>query len=159
MARKYYAFGGVVSPATPTDFAIINGDNNRLVRVTKVLFSSLQTTAGQNLFFVAKRSTANTGGTSSVLSAVPADSQSIPAAAVVQRYTANPTTGNLVGFIWRAYSSTPAVASVVDNRPLIVDFGDGIPLRNASEGLALHFGGAALPAGFTLAVGFEWTEE
>jgi len=150
-------------PATPTDMATITGSATRTIKVTRVVFSSTQTTAGINTFFLVKRSTANSGGTSASVTAVPLDSTNPAATATVLSYTANPAAlGTAVGNVRASKLITPAPASL-QNPEWIWEFDllntQPVTLRGTTQVLALNFNGAALPAGLNVNVAFHWTEE
>jgi hypothetical protein len=82
-----------------TDIFTITGSNTKVIRVRKLVFQGSSNANNVANISVIKRSTANTGGTSSVQTAVPLDSLDAAATAVVTAYTANPTVGAAVGVI------------------------------------------------------------
>lgn len=151
-------------PATPTDVFTITGGIGKVTRILRVGISTIQTTAGINTWFLVKRSTANSGGTSSAITAVPCDSANGSAVSSVLSYTANPSTGTSVGNVWSGRISSPDVAAVGTQSPFtIIDFidlfGQPLVLRGTSQVIAWNFAGAALPAGLSV-IGFvQWTEE
>ncbi len=160
------ASAGFAPPATPTDLCVISGSATKKVRVRRAELFSAQTTAALNTFHLVKRSTANTGGTATNLTAVPMDSGMMAATvASLANYTANPTTGTSVG---RArVMTTLSVASATSTLfpvPLVMDFdvyndSNPIVLNGVAEELAINFGGLALPTGLTVFCSFAWTEE
>jgi len=81
----------------PTDIFTIIGSATKKVCVTKFAISGTKQQDDIIDLVVLKRSTANTGGTSTVMTNVPNDSTNPAATAVVRAYTANPTLGTLVG--------------------------------------------------------------
>lgn len=92
---------GAVLAALTTDFWCIQGSNTKTVFVTAILVTgqaaSSALSARLNLVV---RSTANTGGTSSTLTAAPLDPNNAGATATVVVYTVNPAgLGNLVGVV------------------------------------------------------------
>lgn len=151
-------------PAAPTDMVSIQGSASKTVRVTRLWLSATQTTAGTNTWFIIKRSTADTAGTSTTLTNVPLDSTSAAATAVIKTYTANPTLGSAVGnlqvlkLFTPTTSTSPAVGLYQMDFTLEGQF-KGIVLRGTTEMLVLNFGGAALPAGLSVVVSVEWIEE
>jgi hypothetical protein len=156
------AFVGLVVPATPTDVFTILGSATKTVRITAIRFT-VSTTAGSGILINAslvKRSTADTGGTSTVAVNVPYDSTDSAGTAVVRGYTANPTLGTAIGPI-RAirYAATPAA---VPNQEAIFEFGTRpaktVILRGTSEQLCLNFGSTSI-TGNVVDVSVEWTEE
>jgi hypothetical protein len=155
--------GAFTPPATPTDVAIITGSATHTVYVTRIELSTTQTAAGVNNWFMIKRSTANTGGTSATPTLVPLDSNNPAATAVVRSYTANPTTlGTSVGNVrvTKVLSDSPTTAFPP---PYVFDFTNsglcsGVVLRGVAQSLCLNFNGVALPGGLNVTVNFEWVE-
>lgn len=149
-------------PATPTDMVTITGSATRTIRILKVEISTLQTTAGINTFFLIKRSTADTSGTSASVTAIPHDSGDAAATATVLSYTANPTLGTTIGTVRASKLLTPA-STTTQSGVYVWDFDDlnGKPviLRGTSQVLAVNFNGAALPSGLNVNCSIEWTEE
>lgn len=164
--RQYYGVStqAFTPPATPTDISTIIGSATTTIRVTRIEISTTQTTAGINTWFVIKRSTANTGGTSATPTIVPLDSNNAAATSIVRSYTANPTAlGAAVGTM-RATRILSDATGTTAQTVYTFDFtnggiSSGIVLRGVAQTLALNFGGAALPAGLSVSVNFEWSEE
>jgi hypothetical protein len=89
---------GLASAASATDIAVLSGNASNTVIVTKIMVSCTQTTAGIIDLILLKRSTADTAGTSTGSpTTVPLDSSNAAGSSSVLTYTANPTTGSLVG--------------------------------------------------------------
>lgn len=119
-----------------------------------------------------KRSTANTGGTSANNTIIPLDSRHTPTA-VPKQYTANPTTGTLVGPIstimvmgignYGYNVPNPGVVAPQSgpNKMMVMwDNGDNrgpLTLRGTAEGVVLNGNGVAPPG--TLSVQCIWSEE
>jgi hypothetical protein len=150
-----------------TDIFTITGSATKTIRIIKITISGTQTTRSYNDVVLLKRSTPNTSGTSTTRTAVRYDSSDAVATAVVQAYTANPTTGVLVGnfdTINMPFGiDTPT--SPQSNGSLEVfswNFGSGplkaIVVRGINEVVAINFNGQTLP-GSTLDVSVVWTEE
>ncbi len=154
----------ITPPATPSDFCILNGSASKTIRVLRMILSTTQTTAGVNEFFIVKRSTANSGGTSTSPTICPYDSNNAAAQATVLQYSANPTTGATVANVLTARMLTPTTTSATQAY-VVIDFtstgltSSGIVLRGAAQGLAFNFNGAALPTGLNVNCTYEWTEE
>ena len=150
-------------PATPTDVFTITGSATKQVRVTKIGFTSTQTTSGMNQWFLVKYSTANGGGTATAPAPVPMDSLNSAATASVFAYTVNPAGGTALGSIFSAlvWSPAPAAASglILTEVDLVDMFGQPLVLRGVAQSLALNFNGAALPVGLTVMAYVQWTEE
>ena len=151
----------LVPAAAATDMFTITGSATKTIRVLRIDISATQTTAGENTIVLLKRSTANTAGTSTAPTAVPHDSASAAGTATVLAYTANPTTGTLVGNLrsrkiaFQGATGTTSDVAVFDfgNRP-----GQAIVLRGVSQVLALNLNGATITGG-SCAISVEWTEE
>lgn len=163
---SYLAFTSSFTPgANPTDIFTITGSASKLIRVLSMFISSVQTTAGVNLWQILKRSTANSGGTSATITTVRSDQNDAAETAVVRQYTANPTLGSVVGVVWSGHLAAPALtsASLPANIGSFVNFtedlGKPIILRATSDVLSWNFGGVALPAGLAIRAGVRWTEE
>jgi len=153
-------------PATPNDVFSIYGSASKTVRVTRIGISGIQNTAGVNSWFLIKRSTANTGGTPTTLTNVPNDSNNTAATATVVNYTANPSPlGSTVGTVWSGKINSPAAATagIGGLQGIVLDFvdmfGQPICLRGTAQGLVWNFNGAGLPAGLSLLIWCQWTEE
>lgn len=153
--RTFAAATALFTPAaSSTDIFVIGGSATKTIRLLRLLLSGTQTTAGNiGQVAVVKRSTANTGGTAVAATAVALDSDPVkPASALVQHYTANPTTGTLVGAIWQKRCLLPAPASVADGVLFDLDFtqllnGKLPVLRGLAEQFAINLGGGTLPTG------------
>lgn len=159
------AAGPITPPATPTDMITITGSATKTIRVLTIEFSAQQTTQSTNTIFIAKRSTANSAGTSTSPTVVPVDSNDAAGTAVVRQYTVNPTLGTLVGnvAIERVFTSVPG-ATATGAAGYTFDFWNsgaskGIVLRGTTQVLAINFNGAALPIGFSVSATITWVEE
>lgn len=161
--RTYDAATFPFTPGTtPTDVFTISGAATRIIRITRVRLSGIQNTAGINSWYLLKRSTLNTGGTSTLITNVSRDSTQLAALAIVRSYTADPATGTLVGLIRSGKLLTPSNTSLASDT-LIWDFDDiqsnPVVLNNANELIAINFNSAALPAGLSIHCCVTWTEE
>ena len=145
---------------TPTDIFTITGSATKTIRITRIGFSGSQTTAGQRDVLLIKRSTADTGGTSTAVAAVPHDSANAAATASVLFYTANPTLGTAVGAIRSARLYFATVTTDSDN--YFWDFGtrptQAIVLRGSNQQLAVSLNSIA-GVGNSVDINIEWSEE
>jgi hypothetical protein len=164
-ATYSYSNPSFVIPATPTDIITIEGSASKTIAITRVWISTIQTTAGVNSWYLAKRSTAWTGGVHVAGVAVPHDSSDPAGSAVVGHWTTLFTGGgSLVGNVWggRLDSPAPATAGIGGFVGTFIDFtrlyGKPHMLRGTGESLGINFNGAALPAGMTCLGGFTWFE-
>lgn len=158
--------------ATPTDVAILNGSSSgKIVRITRIEIDALCTAATAAALEVQliKRTTVNTGGTTTGSPAgVAYDSNDGSPTATLLCYTANPaTTGTSAGIV-RDGKIVPVLSpfTATDFPPhdkITWDFGNrpekALVLNNASEGYAINLAGAAIPAGLSMGISFEVTEE
>jgi hypothetical protein len=166
-ASTYSATSGSFTPgATPTDIVTLIGSATKTIRILRLELSTTQTTLGMNTWFLVKRSTANSGGTSTNPTVVPFDSNNATPTAVMAVYTANPTTlGTLVGDISSIkLVSAPTVGGTPPQDYWGYDFTNsgtqqGLVLRGTSQVFALNFNGAALPAGLSVNVNIMWSEQ
>jgi hypothetical protein len=164
--RSNYSYSAVSTAftpgATPVDVFSISGSATSNVYVLKMGISTTQSTEGINAFFLAKRSTANTGGTSAAPTIVSHNSNNPTVSASVLQYTANPTAGSLVGYVWGGWLDSPAVTAGAGWEGIEVNFedtfGQPICLLSAAEVLAWNFKGAALPSGLSVVAYCNWYE-
>lgn len=161
--NTYLASVDIVLAASATDIFVIGGSATKTIRVTRIEVNITATTAAATALSLVKRSTADTGGTATAATRVPADRNAIASASdvVVQGYTANPTTGTAVGVVGRRRD----VAVVSPNLPLEERwiFGtrpgsQAITLRGVADQLAVNLNGASLTGG-DASIEVEWTEE
>lgn len=160
LANTYSCSFNVVAAAAATDISVISGSATTTVYVTKVIISGTQTTAGLTDTSLVKRSTADTGGTSTAQGSLQHDSSDVVASAIVLAYTANPAAlGTAAGTVRRGYLPIAGATSVVN--PIVVfEFGDKgkeIILRGVAQQLAVNLNGATL-AGGTFDINIEWFE-
>jgi hypothetical protein len=151
----------LVPAATPTDVFTITGSATKTVRIFKIRVSGTQTTGSVINVVLLKRSTANSAGTSTAGVLVPHDSNSAAATATALGYTANPTTGTLVGNIRAIKAYVPTLTSSTPEE-VVWQFGDlpvqGLVLRGIAQVLAINLAGATI-AGGSFDVSVELTEE
>lgn len=149
--------------ASATDVFTITGSATKTVRIKRITFTMVQTTAAARDVQLIKRSTANSGGTSVARTAVPNDSSSPAGTATVLSYTANPTLGTTVGAI---RARKVFVSTITGNNSncdeFAIDFGDdqrqAPVLRGTGEVLAINLNGVT-SAGNLACANVEWTEE
>ena len=155
---------GLALAGGATDFFTITGSATKTVRITAFAMLCTQNTAATNDIVFLKRSTADTGGTSTTRTAVPLDSTNPAATATVRTYTANPTTGTLVGNLMTTqilFSVPGGGASSQPVQPPTWHFGDtgqAIVLRGTGEVFAVNFNGQTA-FGNSCDMWAEWTEE
>lgn len=157
-SKSYYLSATITPAASATDVFAITGTATKLVRIQRLSVTGTQTTGGAVTLSVVRRSTANTGGTSSTPTAVKSDTTKAGPYADLKYYTANPTTGTLVG---TAYAEAVFLASTTaggDAFNWLPWRTGGCALRGTSEVVALSLGGVTVTGG-SLTIAIEWTEE
>lgn len=155
------AIANVAMATSPTDVFTLIGSASKLVRVLRVGFSALQTTAAGRDVLLIKRSTANSGGTSTTPTVVSYDSTQISGTAVARSYTANPASlGTAVGTIFARKTLVGALTGAADS--LIIEFGNNcgkhVILRGVAETLAINLNSVSSSGG-VFSIFIEWTEE
>lgn len=155
---SYHANANFAASST-TDNSVLPGNASNTVLVTKVTVSCTQTTAGIVLMKVIKRSSADSGGTSASITAVPDDSNYTAAASAPLSYTSTgPTVGTAVGNVDTYYLGCLASGTATANDIYILNLRQKpIVLRGTAQQLAVNFNNAALTGG-NLNVTFEWIE-
>lgn len=165
-ARKATYSASIVAlapAASATDFLTLTGSASATVEVTHAECSGISTAAATATVEALLRSTADSAGTPSAMTAVPHDSTDPAAAGTVTAYTANPTTGSLVGIVRAGKLTTnTAATSAFVAAPLAWDFGSGenqtVVLRGATQVFALNGAGASFTAGSALNCAITWIE-
>ncbi len=171
-SKATYAAANTFTPAAngPTDMVTITGSPNVTVRVLSFVIIVTNTAAGSQQFFLTKRSTADSGGTSVAGVAVPYDSNDPVANATVAHYTANASTlGTATGNVNIIRVASPVLipatwAGITNNAgyellPMIDGMLKPITLRGNTQVLACNFAGVANVAGQTNGYRIVWTEE
>ena len=152
---------GLALAATATDIFTLTGSATKTIRITKVSFNAIETTAAQIAVVLLRRSTANTLGTSTAQTATSYDSTNAAATATVLAYTANPTTGTLVGNLFTQRVFVPGAATASDAQGLQLSFGDfgqqGVVLRGITQVFAINLVGVTVVGGSANAT-IEWNE-
>jgi hypothetical protein len=162
-AEGYRAnYGSVVVQATPaatcTDIVTLVGSATKTVYVKRVIVSGLATTAGSMDVTLVKRTTVNTSGTATQPTIAQFDSTDAAPTAVVNLYSANPTTGTGVGLKNQSlnFGLTGATGQALfefstrNDKPLV--------LRGVAQCLAINLNGQAVPSGGKLSASIEWEE-
>lgn len=174
--RTYMATcAAVARAASATDMARIPGSASAAVKIQKIYatYSTANSTLALNNFYLIKRSTAGSGGTSTTTAGIALDSNNAAASSAgLIDYTANPTTGTAVGTLAIIPIYTPLAASTLmpnatgggtGSAFCLFDadkYGQPIVLRGTGENICINNNGATLTGtspicGFTVV----WTEE
>jgi len=153
---------GLAAANTPTDIFTITGSATKTIRIFRVCFSGTENTSAVRDVLLIKRSTANSGGTSSAPTIVPYDSNNAAATATVLTYTANPSLGATVGTVRAAKVDVGATNLTSAADQVEWNFGNNpvqaIVLRGTSQVLAINLNGVTSASG-SFDMVFEWTEE
>jgi hypothetical protein len=147
--------------ASSTDILDLFGNATTIVDIRRITIHGVATSATQDIMYLVKRSTANTGGTRVAQTAVPLDAGWSASSSVAGSYTANPTTGTLVGNIGIAYVPLTTNSSQSEGGHEWCFGRNGCPplrLIGATQGIAINRGGIAVPAGMSITVEIEWLE-
>lgn len=159
--KATYAVAGVnnTPAATATDVVTISGSATKSVRIKKVTLSGFAGTAGTMRASLFKRTAANTGGTSTTVTAAQFDSTDAAPTAVCKLYTANPSAVG-TGVMIAAGALNFGLTGYAGN--LTFDFADRndkpIILNSATEFLAINLNGNAVPASGTFDYMIEFEE-
>lgn len=154
------AISNLVVAALATDILTISGSATTVVRVTNITVTATGSAGANANLTLVRRSTANTGGTSTTPTVIPYDSNDAAGTAVVRAYTVNPTLGTTVGTV---RSIKQFVSGVVTAGPGIVQWEFGvrpakpIVLRGVAQSLALNLVGVTITGG-SYDIDVEWTE-
>lgn len=151
-----FAITGLVPVASATDIFQVIGSATKTVAIRRIRVSGKAGTAVTVPVTLGKRTTANSGGTSTAPAGVPLDSGFAAATAVAAAYTANPTTGTETGIVGAQdltlnVTTLGGVAAEWDfrNCPVL--------LRGVAQALAIKFNGTSVTTG-TLNVEVEFDE-
>jgi hypothetical protein len=163
--NTYNASFTFTAAASPTDIFTITGSATKTIKVLKTGITAIQTTASFTQLIILKRSTANTVGTSTVVTSVANDSQDPAATATVLAYTANPTLGTLVGHLRdiKFLIPVPSPGGNASAQPEVIQNFDDIAgqpviLRGTSEVLSINMNGVTI-TGNSFSIWIKWTEE
>ncbi len=162
--RTYSAYiTGLVPGATPQDIFTITGVASTLVKVARLEIAGTATASATVLITLLKRSTANSGGTSTNPVKLSYDSGDTAAGATITAYTANPTAGTLVNNLRTRKLLLGATSPTTILDRMIEEYGvrpaKCPTLRSASEVYAVNLGGVTALAGWAFDIFIEWTEE
>ena len=148
--------------ANATDIVTLTGAAGKTVTLTNVRISGTATAAASQDIYILKRSAGNTGGTSAAVVPTVHDSTDPAPSGAVVKYSANPSALGAGTLLRGDRVSIPALAGA-NGTTQVWDFGDRAAkapkLQNASESIAINWGGASVAAGTNLYITLEWTEE
>lgn len=143
--------------SSTTDIAVMPGNATNTVLVNRIIFSCTQTTAGIVNVEIIKRSTADSGGTSAGITALPDDANYAAAVSAPLSYTGTgPTVGTPIADADNYQLGCNAAATAGANDIYILNLPKPIVLRGTAQQLAINLGGAITGGNGT--VTFEWIE-
>jgi hypothetical protein len=161
MPASYHATtgtAGIASAASATDIFTISGSSTAgvAILVNRIQVSCTQTTAGILALQVLKRSTADSGGTSTAVTETPDDSKFGASGASILKYTANPTLGTAVGDgVDSAQIGCLAAATASSNDVYLNILSKPTVLRGSAEQLTINLGGVTVTGSkFTITVDY-----
>lgn len=155
----YSATANIAPAASQTYACQLAGSATKTIRVRRVLLQGNAAAVQSEVIAIGKFSTAFTGGGTRPTT-VPYDSQSAAASAVMETWTASPTTGTLVGYLLDPIFTWNNVTTGV-GAPLVVTFGQlgsSAVLRGVAQSLVVNMNSQPGSSN-TLSCTFEWTEE
>jgi len=163
-------YTGIVNNITPgttaTDFVTLAGSPVKTLHITRVEVVGVATALAQASLLLVLRSTPDTGGTTSAVTAITShDAQNPTSQAVLTAYTTTPTSGAFVGTIRQTTYQLVSTTAVAGSAPFVLvwDFGlrnEQCPvLRGASNLLCFGQGGNAVATGTSYIIAITWTEE
>lgn len=142
----------------------LTGSATKTIRVTRIEISGTCATTAKDInFFIAKYSTAATGGTAGTAPTIaPHDSSSSAATAAIAVYTADPTAGTSVGNIRTGNLFMAVTAGTTSTGLYVADFGtrpaQSLVLRGATQQIGISLNGENT-ATSVIDIFVEFTEE
>ena len=160
--KSTYSASSVFTVAnSATDVFTISGSATKTIYITDITLYLTATTGSNATIFGIRRSSLNTGGTSTLLTNLLLDTTNSAATAVVRSYTANPTLGTSVGNIFTTgiyVSGGGTTASRPFQWNLIPNQTQAITLRGTSQLFALNLNSVSF-AGNVCRAQISWIEE
>lgn len=159
--------GFFTTAASATDIARLPGNGTTVVRLLRVYVTQQATNVNASAnFYLVKRSTANSGGTAVSNTVVPLDSANSAANSTPQHYTANPTTGSLVGTVSH-YLIASGQTGASQPQPSTYTFplyeanleSQAITLRGTSQEVDVNLNGVTDAIGTSVSVTWEYLEQ
>ena len=156
------AIPATTQAATATDIFCITGSATRTVAIKAMQISGTATTATTTDLVILKRSTANTGGTPVAATLVSVDSNDPASTVSVFAYSANPTTGTLVGNLHADKYTYTGNTGAPANTIIPYIFGPDpvrkpIILRGTAQSVCFNANGIT-PAGAVFSADVIWVE-
>ena len=159
----YCASTPVFTTATSaTDIFNFKGSGTKTIYIRKIAWKQGSFGAGgTHQVYIIKRSTANSGGTSSAITAIPLDSNFSSATASGVYYTANPTVGTSLGTIAHGNVCVGSIWAIQPSSNIFdaTKGGSPIVLRGTGESISVNYNGVTDAIGTSAAVDIEWSEK
>lgn len=148
----------VAAVASQTDMCSLQGSATKTIKVRRIAFGNVPTTAYSEVVAVVKRSTANSGAGSALATAAYDTSNAATSVAQAEIWTAAPTLGTIIGVL--ADVTIPFGISTSSSAPYYFEWGQRgqpIVLRGVAQSVAINLNTVTLTG--TVSCLFEWTEE
>lgn len=167
----YYSEGaayGAPGYATPQDLLTLSNPvgSGKIMRITSWTMRMSSTSGTFSTLYWIRRSTLNSGGTSSTPTIYKANSTRGTPVGVVRLYTVLPTLGTADATFTTQFTTTvvttaaPALVSLFTPLPTgATTTANEFPSLNPGELWAANWNGAAIPAGFAFGWYMSWTED
>ena len=154
-----YACAGFVTPgAAPTDVITLAGSATKTIHIMQVRVNLEATAAGTADVQIYRRSSADTGGTSTTITPFKFDTNNAAATAVCTVYTANPSGLGTGTTVLAADRQTGT-----QGLPVVWTFGyagiQSVVLRGTSDFIVLNGNGDTLLSGEVWSFNLVWTEQ
>ena len=152
---------GLATAMVSTDIFVITGSATKVIKIESITVSATRSTSSNTDIVLLVRSTDNSGGSFTTVTAVPHDSNNAAATAVVRAYTANPTTGTLVGNLRTEktfFNSAGAGPSDRIEWTFRSEVNQRLVLRGTSQILALNLNGQTITTP-SFDIFISWSEE
>ena len=159
-ARTYSASAQITAAASATDILAFFGNATTTIQVTKIRITGIQTTTGAVDLQLVRRSTANTGGTSTNFSVALHESTDTANSSTPIAYSANPSALGTAAGIFRRWHQIIGGATSGAGQEYTLEFGENgkpIILSGTTQGIALNLNGVTI-AGGVFNVSIEWIE-
>lgn len=153
------SIAGLTAVSSQTDQCTLNGSATKTLKVRRIFFSNVPTTAVAEPIAILKRSTANTGAGGAITKVAYDTSNAASTSALAEYWTAAPTLGTLIGVISDLVFNFP-ISTTGPAGPAVMVYGQlgqPIVLRGVAQAVSINLSGIT----FTGTVGctFEWTED
>lgn len=163
--KATYAASITYSPALiATDVLTLQGSASKKISIRSIEANATNSGNLNIRVDLVKRSATNTGGTSTVLTGIPFDSNDAAASGVCRYYTANPSSlGASLGILRTNYIFAPSLLAT--NATKLVDLSLGtaeykmLTLNSTTEFLAINLGGTSITGTSVITLNIIWEEE